>query len=295
MPTYDAILAPLDALPNVVRRPFTAQAIADLEAGVGMSAPLGVRAWLTRVGLFQDVTDRADIDFQLLGSPDAIIGSSRAIGQILGPDGAAGLFPFGDDGAGDVVAVRPRTDGSDELVSVDHETGKISSEGRFEDWLSRVVQAAIDAPTSASDKQWCVQFSFKTVGIGAIFDAMRTIAAVEVNEDAWSAAATSPAGLRQDKLPFRLDGHPLTLSRLRYDGWITPIFSFDFQESAFVPPEQSLIAILDATFRARRDLGYTLVDYGPLDVNVSDEEDDANDAPTGLSGFLRRLGAMFRT
>jgi hypothetical protein len=85
---------------------------------------------------------------------------------------------------------------------------------------------------------------------------------------------TSPAGVRSARLRFRLNGQDLAMSRLEYPAWQTPIFSFNWRESAFMPKSESYIARLDALFRGNPTLGYKLVDYGPLEMTEQELSSD---------------------
>ena len=80
-------------------------------------------AWLSKVGLFQDVSCVDVCDFEVYEQPVKLVESRRYILDLLGQGGTP-LFPFGHDGAGDEIAVRGgRVDGDDDqLVFVDHET-----------------------------------------------------------------------------------------------------------------------------------------------------------------------------
>jgi hypothetical protein len=269
-----------------VRRPLSAAQVAELEAEIGMPAPPGVRAWLMSVGLYQDLTDDEDFDFIITNRAGELVEDRQALVAMLGPEKAAGLFPFADDGAGNTFAVR-----GDDLLFVDDETGEVSRLGGFDEWMQRVVTAAA-AHSATVHKQWCVQFTFKTASVDSIFDAIRTAAVLEV-DPVWSTTTKSPSGVQSASRAIRINGRLLTIIRSEYKAWTSPLFSFDWQEPAMTAPDDSLIAKLDAAFKARKELGYKLVDYGPLDLDREDAADQA--PPTGIAGFFRRLGAMFRS
>jgi hypothetical protein len=277
MPTsvYDDLFARLDSIPNLVRRPFSDQKLAELERQVGVRAPASIRAWLTHVGLFQDVTRHRDSEFSVLEREADVVNSRQTILDLLGKTGID-LFPFGDDGAGDPVAVRSSPTG-DELVLVDHETGKAQRIGSFYDWLSAITDQAAHRAREAEDpavkKLWRVQFSFATASEDAIVAALREIETVQWLDPAWTSEPPSPAGVHSAHRRFRWQGRARTLKRQTYSGWQAPRFYFDMDESAFIPESDSVIAHLSRIFRSKANLGFKLVDYGPLSYSAKEEGD----------------------
>jgi|SRR5450432_4171708 len=266
LPSYEQLLAPLDKTAGLVRRPLSASEIQSLEKKLGLEAPPAVRAWLTAVGFFQDLTHFDDSDFNLFETPDEVIENRRFILHVLGQSGAD-LFPFGDDGAGNVIAVRRGSDGEDNLIFLDHETRQATVIATFSQWLNLVMNHALERASKQSvPKLWCVQFSFKASDEKPIFKALAILADVKIPNHRWIQNAISPAGVKSAKLQFLFNGQMLTMSRMEYPAWSNPMFSFDYHEPVSMPLDQSQIRKIDELFRARVELGYKFVDYGPLKI-----------------------------
>jgi hypothetical protein len=275
---YELILAKLDDAPSLVRRPLPASEIDALEREVGVKMPAGVRAWLSKVGLFEDISTVDAGDFELHTKPDDLVDSRQYILELL-EDGGKDLFPFGHDGAGDEIAVRTNSGGHDVIMFVDHETRTANVQGPFEKWLRDVVDEAVTRAAEEGDVQkfWCVQFAFETADEKPILAALETVAPVKVPDNIWYEKKLSPAGVRPAKLGFVFLGQARLLSRSTYKGWSSPHFSFDYEEPVTTPLAESTIRRLDEVFRGRPELHYKLVDYGPMEWPPSEEYEGSSE------------------
>ena len=272
---YEQLLAPLENAPGLVRRPLSEQEIQALEREIGLPAPAGVRMWLAKVGLLQDVSTVDASDFELHEEPADAVQARRHILELLGQAGQD-LFPFGHDGAGDEIAVR-----GDDLVFIDHERRTTQVHGSFRDWIVAVVEEAVARAAEEPDveKFWCVQFSFEATSEQPIFDALKTISDVQVPGKQWLQKPTTPAGVKPAKLAFVFLGQGRLMSRSTYKGWSSPHYSFDYEEPVKTPAEKSIIRRLDALFSSRPELKYQLVDYGPLEWPPHDKGESPSDVP----------------
>jgi len=177
------------------------------------------------------------------------------------------LFPFADDGAGDIIAVADGPDGG-MLFFADHETRKISEIGPFCDWLSSVVDNALKTARPAnSSKTWCVQFSFRVPSPDPILEVIRQFGTVSLGD--WSKPKISESDVHSSEAPLDFAKERLILKRSEYRTWEQPMFFLDYDEPANLPASASLIRKLDVAFSQAR-LGYKLVDYGPLSMESAD-------------------------
>jgi len=285
--TCEQLLTRLDDSPGLVRRPLPPDEIESLERRVGLPAPRSVRAWLSKVGLFQDVSCVDACDFEVYEQPVELAESRRYILELLGQSGAP-LFPFGHDGAGDEIAVRGGSaDGDeDQLVFVDHETRTTRVIGSFRQWLADVVQEAVERTKSGdtdTEKFWCVQFTFQTVDEKQIVEVLRRVSEVTVPDSKWMDGPVGATGVRQAKLGFVYLGQARLLSRSIHEGWPEPLFALDYEEPVSTPADDSVIRRLDKLFRSRDELNYKLVDYGPLEWPLAENDDDTSSATAGAN------------
>jgi hypothetical protein len=186
-------------------------------------------------------------------------------------DAASPLFPFADDGAGNVLAVAQGKDCCP-LFFADHETLEIEELGTFCDWLAKVVDAALKhdrAPNT--EKEWRVEFGFRVADQQPILEALQRFGHAHLGP--WTHKRVTDVGVASWEAPLTFAGRQLRLRRSEYHTWPEPMFSFNFDEPATVPTEQSTIRKLDHAFRAL-DLGYSLVDYGVLAMGWAKERDD---------------------
>jgi hypothetical protein len=273
---YERILSRLDEAPSLIRRPLEPSQIDALERDVGIKMPSGVRAWLSKVGLFEDVSTVDASDFELYTQPDELIASRECIIDILG-SGGQDLFPFGHDGAGDEIAVRAGPTG-EELIFVDHETQSTRVHGMLRDWMNEVVTEAVSRADEVDEKFWCVEFTFECPDEKPIFEAIRTVVPVNVPDEGWLQQPVQ-SGFRMAKRAFVVLGQARSLSRTTSKGWIHPHFAFDYEEPVSTPQNQSMIRRLDTVFKSKPELTYKLVDYGPLDWPPGDDDDEPEDEP----------------
>jgi hypothetical protein len=254
-----------------MRRPLTEQELASLEQQVGLPIPCELREYFSLVGLFQDLTSYGGSEYEVHERIEDLTLSRKFLVENFGHEGAR-FFPFAGDGAGDEIALA-EVEGKLKLFFADHETLKLSEIELFSEWLNGVVDAALGRHRPAnSEKKWCVQFSFDTAQPEPIIEILRQFAPVELGQ--WSNEQTMPSGVVTSGAPLTFGQRQLTLKKLDLrHPWGTPSFSFDFDELATIPLTESLIRRLDIAFRAS-DLGYKLVDYGPLAPDYAGDEEE---------------------
>jgi hypothetical protein len=270
-----AILARLDPVKDfVIRRPLTEQELKFLEQQVGLPMPSELHEYFSLVGLFQDLTSYGGSDYEVHERAEDFTLSRKFLVENFGREGAT-FFPFAGDGAGDEIAVAD-IDGKLKLFFADHETLKISEVGIFSEWLTGVVDAALKRRSPPnSEKKWCVQFSFKTTQPEPIIEILRQFAPTKLGE--WSEEKTMPSGVVTSEAPLTFGERQSTLKKLDLrHPWGTPMFSFDFDEPATIPSAESLIRRMDTTFRGS-NLGYKLVDYGPLAPDDPGDQEDGDE------------------
>ena len=276
-----AILDRLDPVKDfVIRRPLTEQELESLEQQVGLPIPDELREYFSLVGLFQDLTSYGGSEYEVYERVGDLTLGRKFLVEIIGGK-ATSYFPFAGDGAGDEIAVAD-VDGELKLFFADHETRKITEIGPFSEWLNGVVDAALKRRRPAnSEKKWCVQLSFKTAQPEPIIEILQQFAPAKLGE--WSNERTMPSGVvtSEAQLTFGERQSTLKKSELRHP-WGTPSYSFDFDEPATIPTSESVIRRMDGAFRAS-NLGYKLVDYGPLALDYAGDKEDAENE-TGSSG-----------
>jgi len=268
-----AILDRLDPVKDfVIRRPLTEQELESLEQQVGLPMPAELREYFSLVGLFQDLTSYGGSEYEVHERVKELTLGRKFLVEIIGGK-ATTFFPFAGDGAGDEIAVAD-VDGNLKLFFADHETLKITEIGLFSEWLSGVVDAALKRRGPANtEKEWCVQFSFKTAQSEPIVEILRQFAPVKLGE--WK-EKVMPSGVHTAAAPLTFGERELTMNKLDLrHPWGSPSFSFDFDEPATTPTSESLIRRMDSAFRGS-NLGYKLVDYGPLARDYAGDEEDAD-------------------
>jgi hypothetical protein len=254
---------------RVFRSPMAEEELTALEREVGLAIPSCLREYLRLVGLRQDLTSDEASEFVVFDRKEEFRMMRQFLLKHFG-DAAAPLFPFGDDGAGNVIAV---ADGKEccRMVFADHETERISEIGTFCDWLTKVVDAALkqERPLN-SEKRRCVQFTFRVPTAEPILETLRRFG--PANLGAWSETKITPARVQTCEALLTLGSQQLVLKKSEYHAWTQPMFAFDYEEPATLSVEASKIRPLDEAFRAA-DLGYKLVDYGVLFMEDKGDED----------------------
>jgi hypothetical protein len=286
-----AILDRLEPVKDfVIRRPLTEQELKSIEQQVGLPIPGELREYFSLVGLFQDLTTYGGSEYEVDQRVEDLTLSRKALVENFCRDGAS-YFPFAGDGAGDEIVVA-EVEGKLKLFFADHETLEIREIGLFSEWLTGVVDAALQRRRPAnSEKKWCVQFSFDTAQPEPIVEILRQFAPAKLG--GWSKEKTMPSGVVTSEAPLTYGDRQSTLKKLELrHPWGTPMFSFDFDEPATTPLSESLIRRMDATFRAS-NLGYKLVDYGPLAVDYAGDEEDGDDESGSGANSAKRLWWKF--
>jgi hypothetical protein len=247
------------------------QELESLEQQVGLPMPSELREYFSLVGLFQDLTGYDGSEYEVHEQLEDLTLSRKFLVENFGHEGAR-FFPFAGDGAGDEIAAA-EVEGKLKLFFADHETLEITEIGLFSEWLSGVVDAALKSrKTSNHQKKWCVQFSFKTPKPEPILEILRNFEQTTFGN--WSEEKVMPSGVHVSEAPFTFGRRQLTLTKSdNRHPWAHPNFSFSFHEPVTLTPSESLIRKLDAAFRSS-DLGYKLVDYGPLVVDSSSDEEE---------------------
>jgi hypothetical protein len=249
---------------RIIRSPFSQQDVDELESSAGTSLPEPLKVFLLTVGLFQDLTHWGASSIQVYESVRELIAARQFLCDLL-PAKNHDLFPFGDDGAGNMYCLS--TGGDDWIYLVDHETGKIKKGKVFADWLQAVVTKVlrgIGKRIPNEHKVWAVQFSFRDTP----YDGLKALLAGaggfrEVDTD-WVIEKSAEGAVKSSHRRIELNGQSLELNRQEYAGWSCPMFSFNMRESLANGRESSQIRILNRLFKAKCR-GYRLVDYGPLD------------------------------
>lgn len=252
---------------NVILTPLREDEIRALEAAVGLPLPSCAREYFRIVGLFQDFTDYEASEYEVFDNLEQFRESRQFLVKNFGP-AASNLFPFADDGAGNIVAVAEEPGGG-ALFFADHEMHKISEIGPFCDWLSSAVDSALKDTRSANrEKKWCVQFSFRVSSPDSILEVMRQFGKVSLGK--WSKAKISESNVHSSEAPLAFAEERLTLKRSEYWTWEQPMFSLDYSEPTDLAASASVIRKLDAAF-SQASLSYKLVDYGPLSPGPTDK------------------------
>jgi hypothetical protein len=262
------ILAQLDQYwDRIVRRPMSPAEIDDLEKRVGLSAPAPFRDYLSRVGLFQDLTWGVSSEIEVFDKPAEFAKEREFIADILGPRGRE-LFPLGHDGAGNIYALGRLPSGACHICFVDHERVSVTIGEPFTAWLEGVVADVlkdIGERVPNDRKAWCVQFSLKGALFADLVQILSSVGEAKEIDAEWRNPDTSPAGVTSTERRLMLDGETFKVTRLEYPGWRAPLLSFDMHEPVTTDAEHSRIRALNALFQARCS-GYKLVDYGPLEM-----------------------------
>jgi len=246
---------------------MTAKEVDKLAKQVGLSVPPPLRAYLMEVGLFQDLTWGAS-DIEVYDDSSDFVLNRNFLSQML-PAKDAELFPFGDDGAGNIFCLPTADSGSCRIHFFDHETAKVAKQKEFSAWLQSVVAKVlrgIRRRPRNDRKAWCVQFTFANMSYEELAKLLSSVGRVKPIDKKWMNPDTSAPELTATERRIELNGVPLKLSRLECADWDGPLLSFDMQEPLQKGLERSQIRNLDALFKQKCP-GYNLVDYGPLDVD----------------------------
>jgi hypothetical protein len=259
--TVRTTLARLEPIKDrIFSAPMTGDELIALERDVALAIPSCLREYFRLVGLRQDLISYKESDYEVFAHAEDFREQRQFLIKHFG-EAATLLFPFADDGAGNVVAV---AEGQEccQLLFADHETLKLTEIGTFCAWLTKVVDAVLkqDLPLNR-EKKWCVQFSFRLAAPEPILVVLQQFG--ETRLGAWTEKGVTPAGVRCSEASFTFADRQMLLKKSEYHTWTQPMFSFDCHEPATVPKEQSIIRKLDQAFAAA-DLAYKLVDYGVL-------------------------------
>lgn len=262
------ILAPLDPYwDRIIRQPLTQEAVDDLEQQVGLPVPTPLRDFLMSVGLFQDLTSWKVSPIAVYDRRSQFIDTRRYLCKFL-PAKYQNLFPFGDDGAGNVFALPSETDGPWRIHFVDHETRKVSRRKEFEVWLQSVVKKVlrgIRRRVPNEFKVWSVQFCFHNTSFEELAGVLESTGSFTQIDTDWNNFNTSSAGVTSSDRLVELEGEEIRIGRLEYSGWDGPILSFNLREPLADGLEHSRIRGFDTLFK-EQFAGYGFVDYGPLDA-----------------------------
>ncbi|MDM0074832.1 hypothetical protein QTH90_10605 [Variovorax sp. J2P1-59] len=243
---------------------LTEAEVGAMELEVGLQAPPLLRDYYREVGLVQDLTYAGKhVGLRPFEKARECRQARDGLLEIFG-EIADDAFPFALDEADRTCAVVPSSAG-ERLVIFDLELGTQTPNQLFAEWLAGVVSDAAanaDSLVPNSKKRRYVQFTFSAHAEGDVFAAFGE--AAEVRQlSSWEGEETSVAGVKTAKRRFALSDQSLTMSRMEHASWPRPIFCVDFSEPASTLRESSLLRRLHQTFGAR-ELGYKLVDYGPM-------------------------------
>jgi hypothetical protein len=267
-PSIQDILAPLAPhWDRIIRRPMSDKEINDLQKQVGLPVPAPLRAYLKEVGLFQDLTMWQASAIEVYTSPAEFVAARRHLLEIL-PSKKAEIYPFGEDGAGNVYGLPCSDDEACRIHFVDHETATVSKRKDFTDWLASVVAKVLRGIRKRlpnDRKAWCVQFTFRNTSFEELVKLLKSAGKVKLVDADWKNPDKSPATVASSERWLELDGVRRKVGRLAHKDWESPMLSFDMREPLHSGLEHSQIRALHALFKANCP-GYRLVDYGPLDV-----------------------------
>lgn len=242
---------------------LTESEINAMEAEIGLEAPPLLREYYREVGLIQDLTYAGKyVDLQPFEKARECRQARESLLEIFG-EIAEDAFPFALDEAERTWAVASSSSG-ERLVMFDLELATHTPKQLFAEWLARVIADAANAEglVPNSKKRRYVQFTFSTDAEEQVFAAFGD--AAEVRQlSTWEGEEISTAGVKTARRRFALSEQLLTMSRMEHAAWSRPIFSVDFSEPVLTTRKDSLLRCLHETFAAR-EIGYKLVDYGPL-------------------------------
>jgi hypothetical protein len=220
------------------------------------------------VGLFQDLTSGKASPFEVYDSPAQIVSAREFLRELLPPNGQD-LFPFGDDGAGNVFSLPTGANGPCQFHFVDHETRKISKKKAFDVWLQDVVAnvlKGIRKRVPNEHKVWAVQFSLRGLSYDELKKLLASTGKFREIEREWKNLDEDDDDIdvKSSERQIELNGTRLKLGRMDCEDWDTPMFSIDMRESLAKGLEASQIRQLNTLFKEKCP-GYRQVDYGPLD------------------------------
>jgi hypothetical protein len=265
-PSIPDILAPLDPYwDRIIRQPMTRTDVAKLERQVGLTVPVPLRDYLMAVGLFQDLTCWGVSPIEVYDRTSQFVSTRQFLCEILPPQ-KQDLFPFGDDGAGNVFCLPIADDVPCRIHFVDHESRKVSKQKDFTVWLQAVVTKVVRGirrRVPNKHKVWAVQFSFGGISYEDLATLLGSVGQFKEIDAGWTNQDTTEEVTSSER-QIELNGENLTIGRLEYAGWDAPRFHFEMRESLVEGLEHSRIGELNRFFKEKCP-GYRLVDYGPLD------------------------------
>lgn len=228
--------------------------------------PTPLRDYLITVGLFQDLTCWNASSIEVYDRPSQFVDSRQFLCEILPPK-KQDLFPFGDDGAGNLFCLPTALDVPCRIHFVNHETCKVTKRKDFTAWLQTVVAKVARGIRRRSPnefKVWAVEFSFKGILFEELAGLLQSLAQFKEIDSDWMNSDTNPEGVTSTDRLVELNGKNVQMKRLEYPDWDGPLVSFGMRESIVKGFENSQIRKFDASFKEKYS-GYRLVDYGPLD------------------------------
>ncbi len=270
-------LAPLDPYwDRIARRPLTAQSLARLEQGVGLSLPDCLRVYLEHVGMFQDLTYVENNRIIVFETIPEYVAARRDLLDGLYGEVDMKLLPFGYDGAGNVFALLASGGEDADILLLRQDIPEAqATEMTFSGWLSEIVRNAlktIDARTPNKQKIWRVQFTFRDGDFDTILRVMGQVESTALEEE-WQPAETTQTGVIKSTAQIRFARQPLYVRRLEYPEWIGPWFFIDMTEPLEVNGTGSAIQRLDDLFHEEIP-GYGFINFGA--VEQADGKTDAD-------------------
>jgi hypothetical protein len=209
------ILAPLEPYwDRIIRRPMSSKDVAELERQVGLKVPAPLRDYLLAVGLFQDLTCWEASPFEVYESPAEFVSARKFLCEIL-PLKKQDLFPFGDDGAGNVFCLPTGADEPCRIHFIDHETGKISKKKDFDVWLQGVVAKVlrgIKRRVPNEHKVWAVQFTFGGMSYDELKKLLASAGKFQEIDREWGNLEVSPADVSSADRQYQPSLHGMTHS-----------------------------------------------------------------------------------
>jgi len=239
--------------------PLTSEQIVDLENSLKIKFPNTFLAYLSTIGIFQDLICEEMFTFSdYLLEKDFI---KRAV-----RDNPDKYFAFSRDGYGNLLALKDASDNDEHIYFINHESGKVSRQKlTFLTYVYNKIQDAInnyDDRKLNEDKAWMVQFSFRTNNEKQILEILKDRYG-SMDENDWRFVEKTKAGVTHCEKTLVCSKKLIVISRLEYEKWDCPNFSFDFQEPVLVLKNNSEIEKLDILFR-ELSIRYKMVNYGIL-------------------------------
>jgi len=249
---------------KIVLSPISKSEIETLENELSITFPEVFVDYLKNIGLMQDLFQFLIYDYEFFTNKEDFLYGKECIKNTVEEQPEI-YFSIAVDSCGNFLMMKDKSLNDISVYSVDHETCEITRLNKnFAELIEEHIRYAIDNYEkfkANADKEWHVQFCFSTFDDGKIIQTLKEL--FEINDpNTYQFVDKTPAGVSSYEKEFFINGKSFTLSKSIYNGWKTPHFYFDFQESALNLNSISYIKKMNELFKASDDLDYSLVDYG---------------------------------